>query len=533
MKIFGIAAASLLVASGAWAQGKTAADGKLFGMRGYPSTNDAAQFFPFIDQFGQYKHKDWPGKTKAEADLKVSRDEEKAGLAKDPQPAEWDKWGGWAAGPKHDASGFFRAEKFDGKWWLVDPDGRLFFSHGVDCVRESDLTPIDERSSWFDPQPASMRRLEKNASCLKGHYAGKSPRCFPFGVANLIRKYGTDWETVYPDVIQQRLRSWGLNTIGNWSDAKTFQLRRTPYTDSVGVRRVKDIEGSEGYWGKFPDPFDDAFGKSVRTQMTAKAGKSADDPWCLGYFSDNEMSWGGDGVSLAIAALRSPPEQAAKKIFAEDLKKKYGAIAKLNETWGTKYESWDALLQSRDAPDKKKAEDDLKAFYSRIAEQYFKTVRDEIKKTAPHQLYLGCRFAAVNPRAAAAAAKFCDVVSYNLYRKSIAEFHADGAEEKPLLVGEFHFGALDRGMFHTGLVKTSNQVARAAAYKNYVEGALKHPQFVGTHWFKYQDEPVTGRVHDEENYQIGFVDVCDTPYPETIVAIRKVSREMYTLRAAK
>jgi hypothetical protein len=202
-------------------------------------------------------------------------------------------------------------------------------------------------------------------------------------------------------------------------------------------------------------------------------------------------------------------------------------IAKLNRAWGTQYASWEALLESREAPDKDKAKDDLAAFYTKAAEQYFRAVRGTIKAVAPNQLYLGCRFAWVNPRAAAAAAKYCDVVSYNLYQRSVADFKFNGGADVPLMIGEFHFGALDRGMFHTGLVPVANQEARAQAYKDYVRAALRHPQFVGCHWFQYQDEPVLGRVYDEENYQIGFVDVADTPYAETVQASREVAEEMY------
>jgi hypothetical protein len=97
----------------------------------------------------------------------------------------------------------------------------------------------------------------------------------------------------------------------------------------------------------------------------------------------------------------------------------------------------------------------------------------------------------------------------------------------PLIIGEFHFGALDRGLFHPGLVPVADQRARAESYKAYVAGALRHPQFVGCHWFQYQDEPTTGRVYDEENYQIGFVDVADTPYAETIQACRDVGYHLY------
>jgi hypothetical protein len=305
--------------------------------------------------------------------------------------------------------------------------------------------------------------------------------------------------------------------------------RRTPYTDSVSSRGTKVIAGSEGYWGKFPDVFDPTFATSVQRSMAGKAGRSAGDPWCLGYFSDNEMAWG-DETSIALAALASPPEQAAKRAFLADLRAQYADIGRLNAAWGTAYASFEALATSTARPDPARAGADLQAFYTRAAEEYFRVVREAIKAVAPQQLYLGCRFAWGNTLAAQAAAKSCDVVSYNLYQRSIAGFRFNGDADVPLIVGEFHFGALDRGMFHTGLVSVSNQAERAAAYQAYVEGALRHPQFVGTHWFQYQDEPTTGRVLDEENYQIGFVDIADTPYAEITAASREVGERLYRLR---
>jgi hypothetical protein len=392
-----------------------------------------------------------------------------------------------------------------------------------------DATPISGRENWFENFPGGRKEFGdflSQHSVLKGNYAGQTVRCFSFSGANLLRKYGPAWRSDYSQVIHQRLRSWGINTIANWSDPSTYLLRLTPYTDTIGSGRTRMLEGSEGYWGKFPDVFDPSFAESLRRSMEGKKGTSAEDPWCIGYFCDNEMSWG-DETSLAIAALKSPDGQPAKGAFISDLKAKYGEVAKLNQAWGAGYASWDALLQNRKAPDKTKAGDDLKAFYARSAEQYFRTVRDTIKAVAPHHLYLGCRFAWVNDRAAAAAAKYCDVVSYNLYHRSVADFKFNGGADVPLIIGEFHFGALDRGMFHTGLVPMADQQSRAQAYKDYVLGALRHPQFVGCHWFQYLDEPTTGRAYDEENYQIGFVDVADTPYAETIAAVREVGYGLY------
>jgi hypothetical protein len=262
--------------------------------------------------------------------------------------------------------------------------------------------------------------------------------------------------------------------------------------------------------------------------LVLEKGRAIDDPWCIGYFVHNEIAWG-DEVSLAVAALVSPADQPAKKVFIDDLKAKYGAIDKLNDAWGTKHASWRALLQSQEAPDKKKAWTDLTVFYTKTAETYFETIRDELKKVSPNQLYMGCRFAWVNDRAARAAAKFCDIVSYNRYSYSVAEHRLPDNIDMPMIIGEFHFGALDRGMFHTGLRKTTDQQDRADKYKSYVQGALCNPYIVGTHWFQYKDQATTGRG-DGENYQIGFIDICDKPYPEIVRACREVGYNLYEYR---
>jgi hypothetical protein len=491
-------------------------------------TTDAVPFFPFIDTFGQYRHKDWPGKTKSLADLAAKRDAEAAELAARPGPGDWDRFGGAASGPQLNATGFFRTEKYRGKWWLVDPDGHLFFSQGIDCVGAKESTPISGREKWFEdfPSQPEFRQFESRSRALLGYYAGKSPECFSFDSANLFRKYGSEWHATNREIIQRRLRNWGVNTIANWSDSNLGAMQVTPYTDSIGSGGSRMIEGSEGYWGKFPDVFDPSFTNAVRRAAESKRGRSANDPWCIGYFSDNEMSWG-EELSVALAALKSGTNQAAKKVFVQDLQAKYGEISRLNAAWGVNHASWDALLASQTTPDKTQARADLEAFYTKAAEQYFRCAREAVKSVAPNQLYLGCRFAWVNARAAAAAAKYCDVVSYNIYKPSVAEFQFNGGADVPLIIGEFHFGALDRGLFHTGLVPTENQRARAEAYKQYVLGALRHPQFVGCHWFQYRDEPVTGRSWDGENYQIGFVDVADTPYRELVDAARAVGCHLY------
>lgn len=493
-----------------------------------------ADLFPLIDCYGQYRHADWPGKIQSAEDLDRQRHAEAADLAAHPGPVEWNQYGGWQAGPHRAATGFFRVEKLDGRWWLIDPAGRLFWSHGIDCVRTNNgATPISDREFYFADLPAKDSPAGifygRGSNAAHGYYEDKRFETFNFTGANLQRKYGPDWKPQFQALVHRRLRSWGLNTIANWSDEEIYLLRQTPYTATVGIRgKTRPLAGSTGYWGKFTDVFDPAFPREVRQALAREVGKSAGDPWCLGYFVDNELSWG-DELSLALATLASPADQPAKQVFVADLQQQYETIGRLNAAWGSAHASWDALRQSTTPPDKEKARAELGAFYSKLAERYFEVCRDAVKAVAPQQLYLGCRFAWANDRAVRAACRYCDVVSFNRYRRSVADLQLPEGCDRPAIIGEFHFGALDRGMFHTGLVPTANQQERAAAYQAYVRSALEHPLLVGTHWFQFGDQATTGRS-DGENYQIGFLDVCDTPYPETIEACRAVGAELYAHR---
>lgn len=495
------------------------------------------EFFPMIDKFGQFKYEDWPGKIQSEADMATCIEIENKSMEKNPGPANWSRYGGDAEGLKLKATGHFRVEKVDETWWFVDPDGYLFWSHGVDCVGTGNgTTPITDREFYFEGLPPKDDAAFKNCYgkgswAPHNYYEGRGVyETFNFTQANLVRKYGNDWFDKHAESVHKRLKSWGMNTIANWSDGNVYKARKTPYTATFGSGG-RPIEGSGGYWGKFPDPFSGEFESMVERNAKSEGERSGKDPWCLGWFVDNEISWGNER-SLAIGAITSPADQPAKIAFVEDLKKKYGEIEKLNTAWGSAHADWNALIQSKDKPDENKAGKDLDEFHRKICDKYFMTIRDAIKKYAPDKLYLGCRFAWSNETAIRVSANYCDVISFNKYERSLAGFRLPEGIDKPVVIGEFHFGALDRGMFHTGLVPVESQAKRAEAYEAYVRSALEHPQIVGTHWFQYGDQATTGRG-DGENYQIGLVNICDVPYPETVAALRKVGYRLYEIRSSK
>ncbi len=503
-------------------------------------------FKGIVDRYGQYAHGDWKGKVKRDEDLVRQRLEEEQWLKSHPPFADRDEFGGWKSGPQLKATGFFRTayvvngveteppadlRQGKGRWWLVTPTGRLFFSLGMDCVNWNRDTPLDNREFLFSWLPEPTTPFAQFVSSWRSH---GYTRWVNFYAMNLLRKYGANWQQQWLEMTAQRLLAWGFNTIGNWSSPEVFRLRRIPYTVPIHYGAPRYFQTA---WHPMPDVFDERFSEVMERVIANAVREWRNDPWCLGYFVDNELSWsgwGGDLVSrydLPRRVLANDGSLPAKREFVRLLRTKYQTIDNLNRAWKVQVASWEELAKKPLSLPSTMTEEcvkDLSAFLTHFARRYFEVVRSALKKHAPNQLYLGCRFAPRPMEVVRVAAEFCDVVSFNIYTRTVDETswaftHTLG---KPCLIGEFHFGALDRGMFHTGLVAVANQEERGKAYQAYVRSVWRLPAFVGCHWFQYVDQPLTGRF-DGENYNIGFVSVVDYPYWELVTAARQLHGQVY------
>ena len=502
-----------------------------------PSTSSAKSLIGIVDRYGQYAKANWPGKVAQDTELATRAKAEASELNNLPRLPGRDKFGGWEGGPTLKATGFFRTEKVHGKWWLVDPDGKLFFSFGIDVILASGNTVTSGRESMFSWLPKPDEPLSQFLGTTSEIHLGpvKQGKTFDFYRANLYRKFGPGFESTWYQNALKRLPSWGFNTVGNWSDDKFYGNNRLPYVATGGVYgNHATVSSGSDYWGRMPDPFDKQFAEDARTSLLSIVAKVKSDSWCLGYFVDNELSWAGNGpdgpYGLAIGALSESPSSPARKAFIAQLQSRYSDIASVNASWGSSAISWDSLRLP--SPLNASSRKDAGVFVKQFARRYFSVIRDVLRQGDPNHLYLGCRFAWRTPEAEDAAAEFCDVVSFNIYAPKLDDsWKAVERFDRPCIIGEFHFGALDRGMFHPGLVSTPNQTARATMYEDYLRSVLTSPSFVGCHWFQYIDEPLTGRTYDGENYNIGFVNVTDTPYPEMIAAARRIHGEAYAIRS--
>ncbi len=241
---------------------------------------------PLVDEYGQYTHREWPGKIHTEKDLVAHREQEANDLAHHSLPKDWDGFGGWQKGPQLEATGYFRVEKVKGVWWMVDPEGRLFWSHGV--VRVGTRipvggiyrgTPLLDREKFFNlpgTNSALARFYGTEPQATRGYYVGRSDHAvYDYLEANLFHKYGSDWDFKNAETAQRRLGSWGLNTIATSSDPKAYSMRETPYTAVVytapfGAEEYR-IAGSHGDWGKFPDPFDPEWRRQIVKNPSEKS----------------------------------------------------------------------------------------------------------------------------------------------------------------------------------------------------------------------------------------------------------------------
>jgi hypothetical protein len=84
---------------------------------------------PVLDSFGQWALADWPRKLHSKEQLaqELAAEEKNFGSAAD---FGYGRYGGYES-TQAKATGFFRVEQIDGRWWFVDPEGHLFLSTGI------------------------------------------------------------------------------------------------------------------------------------------------------------------------------------------------------------------------------------------------------------------------------------------------------------------------------------------------------------------------------------------------------------------
>lgn len=388
---------------------------------------------------------------------------------------------------------FYRVTQHKGIWWFLSPQGERFFSLGVNCVNMGE-------SQYSEKNPAY---------CAMRFYA-----------------HPAQWTE---DTLA-RLRQWGFNTIGGWSDVDTL---RTHWKKAMPYTVVLHVGSRLGM------PWNDMFAPQTAQQVDEIVrdliAPYRDDPHLLGWFTDNELGWWDD--SLFLHFLKQPAQNATRRELIKLLRQHYkGDLQRMRHDF--------------DIGDARRFEDIrqvtlipggagmvvINRFVGLLAKRYYKLMHDSIRRYDRHHLILGDRYHDFYPlEVARASAPYVDVVSTNHGADWIDGSNAHyflytlhRLTGKPVLITEFYFCAHENRSGNrnsppeTNFPTVQTQRERAEGARINLIDYVRRPYVIGAHWFQYYDEPTFGRG-DGENYNMGLVDIHNQPYEELTTGFQSVS----------
>lgn len=444
-----------------------------------------------VDEFGQHNLVQYEQKITSLEQLRAEWSNEDAEMENTQPDYNYSRYGGYRQ-QQVKGTGFFRVEKIDERWWFVDPEGYLFLSHGVDCVNPGgggNANNLDKRASLFkELPPEEFRQHIRNRESAS------------FGTWNLYRRYGTDFREMANEMVIKRMDRWGLNTIANWSSAAVYDLKKKAHTLQLrGLAMDGNLMGLADVYA--PD-----FAAKIDSGMKTYLPSNKNNPWVIGYFVGNEPSWLGQEARLCDLIL----EGEARPIKA--------ALEK--------------YLQNGNTPERKKE------FIYQTFDTFLQTVKTTMKRYDPNHLNLGIRFGnldELDESLMAICRNAFDLLSFNCYALEPDKKMMDRAlrlTDTPMIIGEYHFGTVDRGMAQS-LWQVENQQQRGVAYRYYTEQAYSHPGLIGTGYFQWCDQDLMGRASDGENYNCGLIDVTDRPYKDQVEAMMETAKRLYDVHSGK
>ncbi len=381
------------------------------------------------------------------------------------------------------ATGFFRTEKVNGRWWMVDPEG----------YRHLNMVVVHIGAG--------------NGETNKEAFAAK---------------FGTQEKWI--DSAAELLFSNGFSGSGAWSKEDLIieynktaarPLTRTPILGLMaGYGRSKNPGGV----GKpvFPNKCIPVFDPGFETFCNEQAkyiAKWKDDPSVVGYFSDNELSFGKHMLEGYLKL--EDPADPGRKAAEEWMKGKGITVEQITDA-------------HRDE------------FVGVVAERYYSVVSNAIRANDPNHMYIGSRLYGAQKvirELFEAAGRYCDVVSVNYYGEwtPVEKSMRDWGEwsGKPFAVTEFYTKGQDSGLGNkSGAGATVHtQLDRGYGYQNFCLGLLESGNCVGWHWFRYQDNDPTYKKADPSNIDgnKGIVDNSYNPYTDLLKLMRELNVNAYRI----
>ncbi|AHF90550.1 hypothetical protein OPIT5_10400 [Opitutaceae bacterium TAV5] len=491
-----------------------------------------------MDRFGQSVRTDYPGKVSSEDELRADIVKQKAALGPRQGPA-LDRFGGLAGSGQKlglKKTGFFHtALAAPGRHVLVTPEGNAFFQLAVcGIANTNDYTVVKGRERIYEWVPSTSD--PDWAACWFQNRPDWG--FFSFQIANWIRKYQKPYSVdAWTGQAVERLRAWGFNSGGAFStwtqamrDLDFPVVLHLPDGRKHGVVYLPDKLGA----GHMMDPFAPDAEQKLDRAFAESVAPVAGDPRIIGYFLGNEQHF--ENLPRVLLGYQAG-KVAARARLAASLREKYGDIASFNAAWNpltplaSLDELDDATLFIRTAA----AAEDMRAFLLLYLENYYGMIRRVFKKYDSNHLLVGSRLTphtANNEDVVRIGGKYLDVVSVNYYTYGIDAGFLRKVHEwsggRPLILSEWYFSSTEQGLGAFREVK--NQTERGLGYRNYVEQAAALGFVVGSQWYVYTDQSITGRYfegYNGEGNNTGLVDVVDRPYEPLVSAARLTHARIY------
>lgn len=381
-----------------------------------------------------------------------------------------------------EATGFYRVEKVDGRWWFIDPKGNRAFLSGINGLGKQHARDGSQES--VDQALALLRENGFNA----------------FNASSQIHA-------------------------GRLKDAQV-NYPKLSYLMLLHRFLVDNHINDESMWTA-PPLWDDEVLAYMDEVVKNECAPFKDDPFLVGYMTDNEIHWKPYALDVYYHYFENPEPYEIKgknwergeftyTVNPGEMKsyKLVGNWVKQNGyTKGEDGFSWEARVH----------------FQEFMAEQYSRITTEAILKADPNHLTLGPRHIRQDmscPGIMKGMGKHLDVMAINYYGAWPFDPTVMGAVERwsgrPIMITEFSaqsWETIPRKGRDAWIVKS--QEDRGIFYQNNLLAAYQSPSIIGTLWFAYYD------FGQDANY--GIINAEGEPYTECLKLMKQVNDQRYDL----
>ncbi len=392
-----------------------------------------------------------------------------------------DKYGGWKVA-EYAATGYFRVEKSDGRWYLITPEGHPMLSAQVGNF----VTGGSER------QTARFASLFKT-SVAWAQYESK------------------------------RFREKGFTGFAG-SSSTLLELpssQKIPYCiffSPMTAYNAQFRKTCASFTAKMPVVFDEGFDAELEKEALWLE-KYANDPYCVGITFDDELIWDDSMLQKYLSITPSNNvNRASAQAWLDERKGKTGAAIS------------DATVE------------DKKVFVVYCLDIYLQKCLAAIRKVDSNHLFMGTRFFSWDRELSnrdffVTAGKYIDLLSINHFSKwepnqsDLSEW--SDWSGRPLAITSFDIKGEDSGLPNTcgagWIVPT--QKDRGLFYENFVLGLVKSGNCVLWQWYTYQDNDPEDGTADPSNKDAnkGIVKWDFTMYDDMVSYMEEINSQLYNL----